>query len=250
MILRFVAASALALLLVLAERSEAQEPPQTTSMMLHRKIRTFLLAEFLDYAPRGSDDAFRFEGLGWIGGDYNRLVLRGEGDLPMAGGSGELEGEAFFGRLVTPFWTALVGARVQARFGDGEQAVRALLGVGLEGLAPYAWLEVEPTVYLSQDGDLSARFTAVVDLLLSQRLIAQPRFEMDAALQSVGEFEVASGVNAIELGTRLRYEIRREFGPYVGVSWIRRMGGTADLTRRSGESVSDVRFVAGLRLWR
>lgn len=250
MILRWVAAASLAFLLVLVERSEAQEPPHTTSMMLDRKIRTFLLGEFLEYAPRGAVDAVRFDALGWIGGDYNRLVLRVEGDLPTAGGGGELDGEAFFCRLLTPFWTALVGARVDARFGGGDEAVRGLVGVGLEGVAPYAWLEVEPTLYVSQNGDLSARLTAAVDVLFSQRLIAQPRLEMNAALQSVPEFDVGSGVNDIALGARVRYEIRRELAPFIGVSWIRLTGGTADLARAAGELVSDVRFVAGLRLWR
>lgn len=239
-----------AVVLVSAQRFEAQEPPRTTSMELDRKIRTFFLAEFLDYAPSGGDDEIRFDALGWIGGDYNRLLLRAEGDLPTRGGGGALEAEAFYGRLVTPFWTALVGARVDARFGGNDQAVRGLLGVGFEGLAPYAWLEVEPTLYVSQEGDLSARLTTSIDVLFSQRLIAQPRLEMNAALQSAPEFDLGSGVNDIELGARLRYEIRREFGPYVGVSWTRLTGGTADIARRGAETVSDLRFVAGLRLWR
>ena len=250
MTIRAAVAGGLAILALFARHAEAQEPPRTTSMALERKIRTFLLADVFEYAPGGTDNPIRLDGLGWIGGDYNRLILRADGDLPTAGGGGELDAEAFFGRLVSPFWTAIAGARLDARFGDGRRATRGLLAIGLEGLAPYAWLEVEPTLYLSQKGDLSARLTTAVDLLISQRLIAQPRFQVNAAVQAVPEFDVASGVNDIELGTRMRYEIRRELGPYIGVSWIRRTGGTAAIARQVGERVSDVRFVAGLRLWR
>ena len=82
----------------------------------------------------------------------------------------------------------------------------------------------------------------------SQRA-AQPRFEIDLAAQDVKEFGVGAGVNDVELGLRLRYEIRREWAPYVGVSWVRKVGRTADLARREGEVVGDVSFVAGVRLW-
>ena len=250
MTVRAAVAATFVLLFLLAARSEAQEPPRTTSMALDKKIRTFLLADLFEYAPSGTDNAIRLDGLGWIGGDYNRILLRADGDLPTAGGPGEVDAEAFVGRLVTPFWTAFAGARLDARFGEGRRATRGLLAIGLEGLAPYMWLEVEPTLYVSQKGDVSARLTTAVDLLISQRLIAQPRIQVNAAVQGVPEFDIASGVNDIELGTRIRYEIRREIAPYIGVSWIRRTGGTADIARRGGERVSDARFVAGLRLWR
>jgi hypothetical protein len=90
---------------------------------------------------------------------------------------------------------------------------------------------------------------ATYDVLLTQRLILQPRLDLNAALQDAPKFGVGSGVNNVEAGLRLRYEIRREFAPYVGVTWIRQLGQTADLSRAAGEPVDDLRFVLGLRLW-
>lgn len=219
------------------------------TMELDRVRRTFLLADVLEYASGGSPGSLRFDGSGWIGGDYHRLWLRAEGDPALGEGASEWQGDAYYGRLISPFWTALVGARIDARVGGGPRATRGMLAVGLEGLAPY-WFEVEPTLYVSQRGDLSARFETFSDLLFTQRLIVQPRLEMNAALQKVPEFGVAPGLNNVELGARARYEFRREFAPYVGVNWVQRTGGAAGLARRAGEEVGNFKIVAGVRLWR
>lgn len=221
----------------------------STGMTADRTVRTFLLADLLEFTPGGQGRPIRFDGLGWIGGDYNRVWLRAEGERPTSESGGEAQGELFYGRLISPFWNAIGGVRVDTRSQLGDRATRALLAAGLEGLAPY-WFVVEPTLYVSQKGDISARFTTSFDVLLTQRLIAQPRLELNAALQAVPRFGVGSGLNESDLGLRVRYEIRREFAPYVGVSWRRRYAGTAELSRRSGEAVTDGVFSVGLRLWR
>ena len=254
-------ASALVLQAGFARSAQAQattpEPKRTTSMMLDRRIRTFLLADVLDVQPNGAERPVTFEGLGWIGGDYNRVYLRATGERPTTGGGGDLQADLLYGRLVSPFWTAVAGMRVDTRAGPGSaargagggRATRGLLAVGLEGLAPY-WLQMEPTLYVSQHGDVSARFETSFDLLFTQRLILQPRVELDGAVQQVPEFGVGAGLNDVELGARMRYEIRRKFAPYVGVSWRRRTGGTAAMARANGEPVRGGGIVVGLRLWR
>jgi len=119
---------------------------------------------------------------------------------------------------------------------------------GLQGLAPY-WFEVEPALFVSDKGDVSARLTATYDLLFTQRLILQPRFEFNAALSQTQQFGVAKGLNDVQLGLRLRYEISREFAPYIGLSWQRQFAATADLARAAGETASNVSLIAGLRWW-
>ncbi len=119
--------------------------------------------------------------------------------------------------------------------------------IGLQGLAPYRF-ELEPALFISQDGDLSGRLTASYDLLLTQRLILQPRAELDAALQSVDKFGVGEGINSLDLGMRLRYEVTREFAPYMGIQWSRKFGETAAIARSDGESTEDVEFLFGLSI--
>lgn len=249
-----VTAAAL-LFLALANGAGAQADPTKgpmeapAGMSLDRTVRTFLAAELLEFQPGGQGRPIRFDGLGWIGGDYNRIWLRAEGDRPTSESTWEAQGEVLYGRLVSPFWNAVGGVRVDARARNGDRASRALLAVGFEGLAPY-WFVVEPTLYVSQNGDVSARFTSTFDVLLTQRLIVQPRVELNAAVQSVPRFGVGSGINDSEIGARVRYEIRRELAPYVGLSWRRRYGGTAGFARSAGEAVTDGVLSMGVRLWR
>ncbi|HZD51430.1 MAG TPA: copper resistance protein B, partial [Woeseiaceae bacterium] len=116
------------------------------------------------------------------------------------------------------------------------------------GIAPYAF-DVESALFVSEKGDVSARFEAEYDLHVTQRLILQPRFEIDAAFSDDREIGVGSGINETGLGVRLRYEIRREFAPYVGISWQRLYGKTADRARVEGEDGSVATLVAGVRTW-
>ena len=99
---------------------------------------------------------------------------------------------------------------------------------------------------MSDDGDVSARFTGKHDLPLTQRLIAQTRFELNLAAQDVERFDIGAGLNNIELGLRLRFEIWREFAPYLGVFWLRNIGETAAVARRAREDVYTLAFIAGV----
>ena len=209
----------------------------------------FLLFDELEYAPGIAGRPVGMDAVAFYGGDINRVWLRSEGEILTTERGGEGEVELLYGRLVDPFWDALVGARVDRAWEEGETTTRALLSLGLQGLAP-GWFEVAPSLFVSQHGDLSGRLSASYDLLLSQRLVVEPELELNVALQDVPEFGVGSGLNDIELGARMRYEIRRKFGPYLGVSWDRRLGETAGLARQAGEGVSGFSVVIGLRAWR
>lgn len=209
---------------------------------------SLILFDQLEYAPGGEDRPLSLDAMGWYGGAYNRLWFRAEGEQLTSEGIGEGEVQLSYGRLVTAYFDALAGVRLDQRWGE-ESGTRAHLAAGLVGLAPLRF-EFSPTLFLSQDGDLSARLEAEYQLLVTQRLVASPEIELNAALQEVPEWGVGSGINDVELGLRVRYEFRREFAPYVGYSWRRRIGGSADFAREEGEGVSEGAFVAGLRVWR
>ncbi len=209
---------------------------------------SLILIDQLEYAAGGEGRPVTLDAIGWYGGAYDRLWFRAEGEQLTRESSGEVEGELFYGRLITSYFDALAGARVDQRWGEGG-ATRAHLAVGLEGLAPGRF-EVAPTLYLSQDGDVSARLEAEYQFLITQRLVATPDVELNAALQEVPEWGVGRGLNDVELGLRLRYEFRREFAPYIGFQWARRVGGSADFARAAGAGAGDGTFVAGVRVWR
>lgn len=226
----------------------AAAPQESRAQIFDDKIYTSVLFDRFEYAPGSSDRPVGLEATSWTGGDINRLWIRAEGEQSTIMREGELEIEALYGRLVTPFFDAVAGARMDTRWGE-EPATRGFLAVGLQGLAPY-WFEVEPTVYLSHEGDLSAHLAASYELLFTQRLILEPEVEASAALQDVPRWGVGSGVGDLGVGLRLRYEIWRKFAPYIGYEQSWTFGETADLARMAGEDTSSGAFVFGVRMWR
>lgn len=178
---------------------------------------------------------------GWYGGDRNRAWLKTEGEGEW-GGSTDAELQLLFGRMFAPYWDWQAGVRQD--FGSE----RSHLVLGVQGVAPYEF-EIDAALFLSEKGDLSARLEAEYELLLTQRLVLQPRLEIEAALSDDRAAGTGSGLNHGELGLRLRYEIRREIAPYVGLSWERSYGDARDLARLEGEDSSKVAVVAGIRAW-
>lgn len=210
--------------------------------MIHR----FFLLDQFEHGFGGSSPALRWDAEGWIGGDYNRLWINTEGARPRGGGFEDTDVQVLYGRLVAPFWDVQGGARYfKAKPGAPS---RGSAVVGVQGLVPYRF-ELQAASFISHKGEVSFRAEVEYDLLLTQRLVAQPRFETNLAIQSVKELGIGSGFNDGEFGLRLRYEIRREFAPYAGLVWHGKFGETADFARRENESVRNLGFVIGVRVW-
>ncbi|MBN8728743.1 MAG: copper resistance protein B [Xanthomonadales bacterium] len=179
----------------------------------------------------------------WQGSDADRLHVRSEGER-QDGRTGPADIEAFWSHAVAPFWNSLLGVRRD--FGAGPQRTWAALGV--EGIAPF-WFDVDATFYIDRSGRTAFRIEAEYDLLLGQRLVLQPRLELDAYGKDDPERGVGSGLSGIGAALRLRHEIRREFAPYVGIEHSRTFGRSADFARAAGRPVTETRWVAGLRFW-
>ncbi len=206
---------------------------------------SFVLGERFEYQSNDGDPLAIWAGQGWVGGDVRRLWFKTEGEYASAGNRvGDAEIQLLYSQAVSPFWELQAGLRQDFK----PDPSRTYAVVGFQGLAPY-WFEVEAFVYLSDDGDGSARLEASYETLLTQRLIVESEFETNVAFQDAPEFGLASGFNDVELGARMRYEFVREFAPYVGYSWSRLVGGTADLVREGGGEVGGGALVFGLHVW-
>lgn len=180
---------------------------------------------------------------GWFGGDINRLVVKTEGEGSFGEAVESVEVEALYSRAIGPYFNLQAGVRH-----DFKPNSRTYATIGFEGLAPY-WFEVEGALFLSDKGDLFARIGGYYDQRVTQRLILQPRAEFNLAAQDVPADHLGSGLTDAEIGVRLRYEVVREFAPYVGVSWERKFGDTARFARAEGEGTGGFSFVAGIRAW-
>jgi len=220
-------------------------PAKAKAEMPGGETHWLVSADRLEYQSNEGTGLFVWDAQGWWGGDYDKLWIKSEGETKLHGGSvEEAELQALYSRAISPFWDIQFGLRHDFH----PHPSRSYGAFSVQGLAPH-WFDVDASAFISEEGDISARLEVEYDLLLTQRLILQPRFETNFAIQEVSELGVGSGVNNVELDARLRYEISREFAPYMGISWTRKLGKTADLTRAGGGSVDTASFLLGLKVW-
>lgn len=225
-----------------ADRAAAFPPGLEGHAVHDRKLNVFVLFDQLEWTA-ANGGAARLENTTWLGGDINRLWLRTDG----ASEDGRIEHasvEGLWGHSFSRWWDVVAGVRQDVRPGDPQ----TWAAVGIQGLAPY-WFEIEVTGYLGAGGRTAARLEVEYDLLLTNRLILQPLVELEMHGKGDQERGIAAGLTSLDTGLRLRYEIRRELAPYVGITWDRKLFGTADLARGHGEEVGGARFAFGVRTW-
>ena len=193
---------------------------------------------------RTSDNTAGFYDLqAWYGRDYDRAILKAEGVID-SNNLEEASTELLWGHSVATYWDTQLGVRYDS--GDGPD--RKWLAFGVQGLAPY-WFEVDATAYVGEGGRTAANLETTYDLLLTQKLILQPRIEADWYGKRDSRLGLGSGLSEVKAGLRLRYEVRRELAPYLGVEWARKYGDTRDFVQAAGQEASEARVVAGLRFW-
>lgn len=200
-----------------------------------------LLLDKFEYAD--SDRALRLDGEAWYGGDNNKLWLKADGGRA----HGRLSAsriELLWDRNVATYWSTQLGIRHDV----GEGPTRDWAALGVHGLAPY-WFEVQATAYVGQSGRPAARLEVDYELLFTQRLILQPNLEINLYGKDDPARGIGAGLSDIDFGMRLRYEIRRQFAPYLGIAWKRKFGKTADFARAADQEAQDTQLVVGLRMW-
>lgn len=203
-----------------------------------------VLFDRLEMPIGGNGGDYVWKAQAWYGGDHDKIRIKSEGEGSFDGGADESEVQALWSRAVTTWFDLQAGVRYDWR----PEPDRGYLVLGLQGLMPYRF-EVDAAAFLSEDGDLSARFEAEYDLLITQRLILRPGTEVKLALQDVPELGLGRGINGVEVGLRLRYEVAPQFAPYAGLQWERKLGQAADLARLAGDSTADLFMSAGVNFW-
>ncbi|MCK9744947.1 copper resistance protein B [Pseudomonas syringae] len=206
-------------------------------------LNSFFIFEKLEWQDADDGSALNWEAQGWIGGDVDRLWLRSEGERTN-GKTEEAEVHALWGHSISPWWDLVGGVRQDFKPGDPQ----TWAAFGIQGLALYNF-EAQATAYLGEGGQTAARLEGDYDILLTNKLILQPTAELNFYGKNDPGRGVGSGLSESEVGLRLRYEIRPEFAPYIGVTWNRAYGKTADYARDEGEDINEARLVLGVRVW-
>lgn len=230
-------------LLSVAGNARAQHDTPMPPAMDNTIFAHAILDQFEGRIGAGQN-AFRWEGQGWIGTDYEKLWLKSEGFARGKGGVDDGRHEILFDRAISTYADLQAGIRNDWDSGTG----RSWAAVGVQGLAPL-FFDYEVTGYLSDSGHAAVRFAASYDLLITQRLILQPEVEMNLYSKADRGRRVGAGLSDIDAGLRLRYEISRKFAPYIGVAYVGRMGQTARLAAQDGDAATAVQFVFGIRSW-
>ena len=207
------------------------------------QFRVFGMLDRLEYQSDEGDSKYVWDGFAYAGGDFDRLWIESEGEGLFDGRLEAAELQVLYSRAISPYWNVQAGVRH-----DFRPDPSLWYGVlGFEGLN-FFWSEVQADLYLSEDGDLSATVEGEFDEYLTQRLVLQPRIDVNAQAQDVDEFGLGAGITSLEAGVRLRYEFAREFAPYIGASWLQRVGETADRLS-DDEDAGKFSIVLGLRVW-
>ncbi|TFI59623.1 copper resistance protein B [Sphingomonas parva] len=201
-----------------------------------------VMIDRLEWQGRRGENGYAWDMDAWHGGDVDKLWLKSEGE----GGSRLEHGEvqALWSHAIDPWFDLQLGLRQD--FGSGPD--RSWLAAGVEGLAPY-WFEIDAAVFVSSKGEVVARAEAEYDLRITQRLILQPRAELNLSAQESAALRLGAGLSKAALGLRLRYELDRRFAPYAGVEYERAFGDTADFRRAAGERRGGWNVLMGVRAW-
>ncbi|MBO1520116.1 copper resistance protein B [Oceanisphaera sp. DM8] len=202
-----------------------------------------VLVDRLERVDNDKSYTLAFDARAWIGRDYNRAVLKAEGDIAQ-GKLAEASTELLWSHALSTFWNSELGVR----YDTGHGPEQGWLALGVAGLAPY-WFELDATAYLGDDGQTALAVEGEYELLLSQRWVLQPRAELTAYGKNDAERGQGQGLSELVVGARLRYEIDRQFAPYLGWEWAATLGNSADIARAEGEASEETRWLAGVKLW-
>lgn len=203
-----------------------------------------VMLDLAEYRVTAGHDTFHWDGEAWWGGDIDRLVVKSEGEVRRGEGTEHAEAQILWSHALDPYWNLQTGLRQDIR----PKPSHTYLAFGAEGLAPY-WFDVEAAIFVSDKGKVFGRVEASYDQRITQRLIVQPRIELELAAQDVPAAGIGSGLSDLEVGLRLRYEFAREFAPYVGISHERKIGDSRRFARASGEDPDSTSLVVGVRAW-
>lgn len=216
---------------------EMDDNPVLAKVMLDR----------LELRVTDGSDVLNWEGQGWLGTDLNKLWIKMEGER-RGSVTEDAEIQALYSRAIAPFWDVQIGARRDFQPTSAPGSDRTWGVIGLQGLAPY-FFEINSALFVGESGRTGLRLEAEYELLFTQRLILTPAVEINFYGQNDVDTGTGSGLSDIEAGLRLRYEIRREFAPYIGVNWNRKYGNSADFADAEKNDVEDVQWVLGVRAW-
>ena len=200
-------------------------------------LRTMLIMDKFEIL-NNDENSREWEGSFYVGYDIDKLYVYSQGSAT-ADGLDWSQNELVYSRAVAPFWDIQAGVA----YDRNSDASRTWGELAVAGLAPY-FFETRAALLFNSEGNVGLRLEAEYEMLFTQQLILTPSFEADFYTKDDPVMRTGSGLSSLEAGLRLRYEIVREFAPYIGLTWERTYGGTYDYN-----PVNETSLLAGIRFW-
>jgi copper resistance protein B len=224
--------------------AEAMEASRRDLQKTHGDYPLFWFqADRAEVQARKGADGYLWDLQGYYGGPTSRFWFKSEGEGSFGKRIEDAEVQALYSRAIAPFFDLQAGVRQDLA---GPATTHAVIGI--QGVAPYMF-DIDAALFVSHRGDATARIEVELDERITQSLLLQPRAEVNLAAQNIPRLGIGAGVDSIAIGVRLRYEIIREFAPYLGVEQSWRVGRSADFARAAGDDRSVTALVAGVRFW-
>jgi len=206
-------------------------------------LLTKVMIDQMEVRSMAGSDPLVIDAETWIGYDLNKFWIKAEVER-LDGETEEAQWQFLYSRAVAPFWDIQMGWRHDAK----PSPSRDWLALSMKGVAPY-FFEVDASMYIGKSGQVAFVVDAEYEALITQKLILSPEVEVSAYTKTDAVQNIGSGFSSMDLGLRLRYEIRREFAPYIGLNWSKKLGETADLVKAAGGDTDDMQWVTGIRAW-
>lgn len=179
----------------------------------------------------------------WVGKDLEKLWIKSEGEM-VNGKTTESELQLLYSKAIDPYWDIQYGIKKDFK----PTPSRTWGVVAIKGLAPYL-VEVDGSIFIGESGRTAIRLDAEYEYMFSQKLVLSPELEVNIFGKDDEATSTGKGLSNIDIGFRLRYELSREFAPYVGINWGKKYGNTATFTSNEGEDIEDAQIVSGVRFW-
>lgn len=217
--------------------------PQATAGMKDDPLLTMITIDQLEKRDTSTGHPLVWELQGWVGYDLHKLTFKTEGER-VNSDTEAAELQILYSRAITPYWDFQAGIRHDFK----PEPTQNWAIIGFQGIAPY-FFETDASVFIGESGQTAFRFELEYEMMLTQRWVLSPEIEVNLYGENDEARGVGAGLSNMELGLRLRYEIRREFAPYIGINWERKFGNSADFAREEGEDGNDLQVVVGIRAW-
>lgn len=178
----------------------------------------------------------------WFGKSINKLWLKADIEV-MDGKWEEAQLHVLYNRAFSPFWDIQAGIRH-----DFKPVQRSWAALGVHGTAPY-FIETNATAFVGEAGRSAIQLSAEKEFMLTQKTILMPEFALNIYGKDDHDLGVGSGLSELNLGLRLSHEIKREFAPYIGVNWSKKLGNTAEMAKGHGDKTQNTELLLGIQAW-